>query len=434
MQAVAIHHRLLFAPLLFCGVIFACSGEEKKRLEAADPSISPPVEVFSWWQRHGEVDVLGALLEAHAARHPRDDILKANANASREARDTLTARLLKGEPPDAFQANIGHDMMQWARANRGTPVESKLRKLSDLAEMRELLQALPPPVAKEIQAEGSPYCVPAMVHRENELFVNVDLLERLGYQVPSSLDELLQLGEGLRQNDVSLLALGTEDPWPLSLLVLQSLVISMHGSQFYEDYFHGKLRPDDPRMLATLSFALRLLAYVNQDHAQLNWEQASDLVAQGKAAMIAMGDWAKAPLYGEDEALGASIREIAFVGSQSTFVYTTDTFALPLGAKNEAGALRFLGTIASKQGQQAISRSTSSISPRLDVRASSSDPALAQKQELWTSGHLVLALSGLLPPSLFAELSQALSDMLQEGRISPVVYTLRARYHLLGRP
>ena len=34
-----------------------------------------------------------------------------------------------------------------------------------------------------------------------------------------------------------------------------------------------------------------MLQYINEDHAALTWDQANQLVIDGKAAMTIMGDW-----------------------------------------------------------------------------------------------------------------------------------------------
>ena len=68
--------------------------------------------------------------------------------------------------------------------------------------------------------------------------------------------------------------------------------MSREGPTFYEDYLHGKLKADDPRVKATLDALLDLAPIFNSDHAQYNWLQAVEMVTRGQAAMTAMGDWA----------------------------------------------------------------------------------------------------------------------------------------------
>jgi hypothetical protein len=145
--------------------------------------------------------------------------------------------------------------------------------------------------------------------------------------------------------------------------------------------------------------------------------------------MTVMGDWARTLFEGPD--LDARYREAAFPGTEAVFVFACNTFPLPLGAKNEAGARRLLESIESFDGQAAIGRSKTSIPARLDVQVE--DALQAKKQALWRSGRLVLAQSGLVPMTFSSDLNEALAAMDREQRVSPVVHTLRARYMLLGR-
>jgi hypothetical protein len=63
---------------------------------------------------------------------------------------------------------------------------------------------------------------------------------------------------------------------------------------------------------------------------------------------------------------------------------------------------------------------------------SSSDPEQLGQQRRWRSGRLVLAQSGLVPPSVSSDLNDALAVMDREGRTSPLRHALRAKYMLLG--
>jgi glucose/mannose transport system substrate-binding protein len=270
------------------------------------------------------------------------------------------------------------------------------------------------------------------VHRLNEIFFNPEVLREVGARPPERVEDLIALGEALARRGIPLLAIGSQDPWTLSVLIFESLLIAQHGADFYESYFSGGLDPDDPRIEQTLSTALRLLQYANPDRSSLRWEQAAEMVFNGRAAMTVMGDWART-LFDSAGDVEARYREMTFPATEAVFVFACNAFPLPVGAKNEAGARRLLGSIASVEGQAAIGRSRTSIPARLDTDVNAHDPVQTNKQRLWRSGRLVLAQSGLVPQSFSLDLNEALADMDREGRVSPALHTLRARYMLLGR-
>src|SRR4029079_7688100 len=152
------------------------------------------------------------------------------------------------------------------------------------------------------------------------------------------------------------------------------------------DYLNGKLKADDPRMLATLDAMLEIGTYFNPDHRERNWLQAIELVSRGQAAMTPMGDWASMLFNAQGMKNGQDYAEIAFPGTEGTFVFTADSFALPVDAKNRAGALRLLHTLGSPEAQRAIALAKGALSPRSDVQPLPTEPIQLQKHALWQKG------------------------------------------------
>jgi glucose/mannose transport system substrate-binding protein len=416
------------APLAFAmlspGLLACNAAPETAASTALDRA---PIEVFSWG------GLQDALVAEHERIHPQDDIIHANAQLSDTARKVLGKRLLEGDPPDSFQVNAGYGLMQWVLVNQVDARESRLRVLDDLPGMSEWTAAWPPALRAALSHDGHAYAIPANVHRINEVFFNPGVLREVGAQVPQRIDDLFALGEALARRGIPLLAIGSKEPWTLSVLIIESLLIAQHGADFYEGYFSGLLDVNDPRLQTTLAAALRLLEYANADRASLHWEQAAEMVFEGRAAMTVMGDWARTLFDAPGIDVDARYREMTFPGSEAVFVFACNAFPLPIGARNEAGARRLLGSIASVEGQAAIGRSRTSIPARLDVDVNPNDPVQVNKQRLWRSGRRVLASSGLMPPSFASDLNEALATMDRERRVSPVFHTLRARYMLLGR-
>jgi glucose/mannose transport system substrate-binding protein len=128
---------------------------------------------------------------------------------------------------------------------------------------------------------------------------------------------------------------------------------------------------------------------------------------------------------------GKDYGEIPFPGSEKTFVFTSDAFALPADARNKAGAERLMRTIGSPEGQRVIARKKGALSPRADVEPPPEEPTQVQKHELWRSGNLVLALSGIAPPRFSEDLAAALAEMFDRRDVEPVLHTLKSRYALL---
>jgi glucose/mannose transport system substrate-binding protein len=392
-----------------------------------------PIEMFSWWERIGETDALGALIREHRRRHPEDVIINASAGLSGLARKTLRARMLRNEPPDTFQANAGNDLMQWVLMNGMDARESKLLPLDDIVpdQVRKWRKMMPPVVLEQVSFDGKMYGVPSNVHRINCVFYNKKVFDRYGLTPPKSIEDLSALGNKLTGTGISLFAIGGREPWTLALVVFECILVAREGPAFYTDYLRGRLKPDDPRVVRALQTALEMFRYVNPDYPKLSWLQAVELVVRGQAAMTVMGDWARVDFNAHGLRYGEDYVEIPFPGSAGTFVFTSDAFSLPTEAKNRAGAKRLLDTIGSAEGQRAMNDTKGALSARADVMPLGSDPMLADKHALLQKGPLVLALSGIVPPQFADDVAEALVEMFREGDVEPAVHALRSRYALL---
>jgi glucose/mannose transport system substrate-binding protein len=391
-----------------------------------------PIEMFGWVERVGAADPLAAVAAIHRRRYPDDIIMSVRAASSGEARSALRARMLRNDPPDTFQANVGNDLMQWALFNGIDALESKLVPLDEtVGALASLRGALPAELLEHVSYKGRLYGVPANVHRNNTVFYNKHVFAKFGLAEPTSVADLLAQGKTLRDRGVPLLAVGSREPWTLSLLLFECLLVSREGPAFYRDFFAGRLTPDDRRMVATLQAGIELLAFANPDHRHLSWEQAVERVVRGEAAMTVMGEWARGPFIAAQMKLGVDYDEIPFPGTTDVFVFSADAFALPVDASNRPAAARLLATVGSVEGQRTISQARRTLSARIDVPPVADDPALARSYALLKKGPLLMALSGLVPASVSRDLDASLAEMIDRRDAEPVVQTLRSRYVLL---
>ncbi|HEY4185622.1 MAG TPA: ABC transporter substrate-binding protein [Polyangia bacterium] len=395
-----------------------------------------PIEISTWWQKAGpsagELDPLSRLLAIHRKRFPNDLVIQAGAGLSELKRKTLHARMLRNDPPDTFEANAGGDLLQWVLYDRADASQSRLLPLDDLVEgVADWRRRVPPAILDQVSQGGKTYGVPVNVYRVNTIFYNKRVFRRFGLDEPKSVADLSEMERKLRGSGVPLIALGSREPWTLALLTFECLLVAREGRAFYVDYFRGRVAADDMRMQRTLEAALALGPFFNADHQRLSWSEAVDRVADGQAAMTIMGDWAQAEFNGRGMVQTVDFGEIPFPGSEQSFVFTADTYALPVGAKNQAGARRLLATMGTREAQHAMNDGRGALSARLDVPAPSAMAISLANHDLLERGSLVLALSGLVPPPYAADVAASLSEMLAEHDIEPVLHTLRSRQVLL---
>jgi ABC-type glycerol-3-phosphate transport system substrate-binding protein len=88
------------------------------------------------------------------------------------------------------------------------------------------------------------------------------------------------------------------------------------------------------------------------------WAEAVYHVKEGRSAATVMGDWANGVLADD---LDDSVKSVPFPGTEQLFVYTSDTFPLPIGTEHPREAEALLDTIASPDAQIAFSEKKGSI-------------------------------------------------------------------------
>jgi glucose/mannose transport system substrate-binding protein len=380
-----------------------------------------------------ETEPWKTVLALHARAYPGDHIVNPSTSESESSRQTLKDRLLRAEPPDLFQANAGADLMQWVAINGLDERESLLTPLDDLVSLAEWRRVFPDWLLDETRYNGKLYGLPSNLHRLNTLFYNKRIFARLGLSPPTSIEDLKSASRKLKRAGIDPIAVGAKQPWTLSLLVFECLLVSREGADFYSEYFVGNSRPDDRRILAILKTALDLRDYLNPDYRKLDWPDAVARVVDGKAAMTIMGDWAESDFAARGAVLDRDYAEMPFPGTADVFVFTADAFAVPVRAKNPAGAARVLATLSSAEAQRALAAVKGALPARSDAARADQSPRVRAKYEELLDGQIELAQSGMVPPLFSHDLNDALAEMMQSGDIEPVVQTLRSRYPLLLR-
>jgi ABC-type glycerol-3-phosphate transport system substrate-binding protein len=363
------------------------------------------------------------------------------------ARQTLRDRLNFGDPPDLFQANIGHDLLQWTE---GTPRLEALNALAQSSGWTFYDELLRPGNLSD--ASGNLVAFPVDIVRINSLFVNLPILQRNGVD-PASLTTLSGLHAALEtlSHDPQLIApinIGAIGQWTLDILILDTILPAVAGGPSYEDYFRGNRAPDDPMIGAMLDEAATLWQYMpvgaNAPTA-VDWVPAIEQFMAGNVAMTVMGDWTKGMLDADGRLTpGVGYDDIPFPsasGVTGTFVYTADSFAMPIGAPSRALAIDFLGTFVSDDGQVAFNALHGSTPTRVLPAAALArfDPVAQRKIRAFeTAADRRVALSTTQSPEFYGPISQALFDFASTCEAGAcdqtvVVSALAANYALLGQ-
>lgn len=408
------------------------------------------VEIFSWWTSGGELEALQAVLDVNELRVPSTRVRNAAVEFADKARDELRSRMERSLPPDTFQANIGADLFGWVLYNGRDDTSAKVESLEALASANDWRAVFDETVLDAASYDGKLYGVPLNVHRINTLFYRKDLFEQLELTPPETLEELHALCDriagdpeiqAMHEGGVACLALGNKWDWPLSMLTFEMILPAIAGAPYYESFWIGDQGPRDGDLERAVDEALWLYcggddreqcgerSHFNRDSDDVDWDEGIAKLIEGEALMAPMGDWAKGLLDAEGLEAGIDYDSRPFPGTAGAFVFTSDTFPLPKGAPNRAGAIALLETFASRAGQTAFNRAKGSIPARTDVdRELFDDVAQRTMDDFASADHKVQALSGLMRGDAMPELAGMLKASARAGVTQGVLNYVTANY------
>jgi len=412
------------------------------------------VEIFSWWMNGGELQALDSTLKLFKERNPHATVTNVAVEYADKARTELRDRMVKGFPPDTFQANTGADLLNnWVLTNAKDAQESKVESLQQIAIDRGWIDAFHPKVLEAATYDDELWALPVNVHRINSLVIRKDLFEKYDLKVPETIDELYALCDHIKHDEqiqkeapdedegMACLGLGNRWDWTLSQMTFEMILPALIGADDYRDFWMGKKSGDVKEVVEAMDVALHLYcggtdtsdcratSYFNSDVDDIDWDDGVLKVAENRAMMAAMGDWAKGLLQAEGLTPGKEFDIVPFPGSEKTFVFTSDTFPLPKGATNREGALALLETFASVEGQVAFNQAKGSIPARsVDVDMGDFDSVTLNTLRDFQSATKVLALSGLLAGNAMPLLASELKASMQYGSTEVIRNYVRANY------
>jgi len=324
-----------------------------------------PVEVFTWWAAGSEKLGLDALVGVFDDQRPSFEFVNGAVagGAGSAAKDLLRTRLLAGDPPDTFQAHAGAELTDYIAAGQ-------LEDVSALYDEFGLRKVFPTDLLRLLQVNGQIYSVPAGIHRSNMVWANPAVLAAAGLDPAASYDSLgawFGALEAVRASGRTALALGTT--WT-QVNLLETVLMSDLGADAYRGLWTGTTDWAGPAVGAALADFATLLGFTNADRDALDWPAATQRVIDGSAGFTVMGDWAVAAFEEQGKLEGTDFGYFPVPGTAEMFGFLADSFTLPVGAQNPAGAKAWLATVGSLEGQTAFNRAKGSIPARSDA-----DPA-----------------------------------------------------------
>ncbi|RFU44424.1 ABC transporter substrate-binding protein [Paraburkholderia sp. DHOC27] len=339
---------VIAAALLACQALSAVAADTKQ------------VEVMHWWTSGGEAKALSVLkdqLKQEGYAWKDSPIAGGGGEA---ARTVLRARVASNNPPDAMQM-LGFSVQDYAQ-------QGLLLNLDNVAAKGGWATLIPAPIQRFSKDDGHWYAVPIDVHSTNWIWANKKIFDELKLTPPQTFDELVADADKIRKAGYIPLAHGGQ-PWQ-EATIFDSAVMSAGGPKFYTDAMVNL----DPKALGSKTMekafdqmrALR--GMVDPNFSGRDWNLATSMVINGKAAMQIMGDWAKGEFANAGKKPGVDYLCMRYPGTQGDFIFVTDQFAtFKAGDDRQAGEYAFAQAVMDKNVQAKFNQVKGSIPARLDV-------------------------------------------------------------------
>ncbi len=345
------------------------------------------LEVFSWWTGGGEAHGLQALIKIWNKNHPTTPFKNETVagGAGTNAKAVLAQRLAANKPPDSFQGHAGQELADYIKAGQVEPIDFIYKKSG-------FDKIMPKQLIQQITYKGHLYSVPVNIHRANILWYNPATLRKAGITTPpKTWGQFIAALQKAKSAGLIPLALGEQ--WTQKHL-LETVVIATIGPARWNALWKKGANWSNAGVTLALNRYKTLLTYTNSDAASLTWQDASKLVADGKAAFNIMGDWADGYFRVDlKKKPNTGYAWTAVPGTNGVYDWLSDSFTLAKGAPHRAAAVQWLAFLGSKKAQDTFNPLKGSIPARKDANPKLYDPYLKWALNQWKTDKLAGSLT-----------------------------------------
>ncbi len=368
-------------------------------------------EVLHWWTSGGEAAALKVLKDDFAANGGVWKDMPVAGGGGDPAMQVLKARVVAGDPPTAAQIK-GPSIQEWDEEGLVAPYH-----IDAVAQAENWDSLLSEKVATHMKCDNfSKYCAaPVNIHRIDWIWGNKKVLDKHGLKMPTSWEEFNAAAKKLQAAGVIPLAHGGQ-PWQDST-VWEAVVLGVGGNEFYQ-----KAVVDlDPAALSGATMQkvfdqMRILqGFTDEGMPGRDWNVATGMVIEGKAAFQIMGDWAKGEFTNAKLKPGIDYYCLP-TPSDHGYLYNVDSFIFysMKGESKIEGQKLLASLMMGKNFQKVFNLFKGSIPARLDVPMDEFDMCAKGS----ASDLNYAAMSGGLLPSFAHGMALRLA---QKGAIQDVV-------------
>ncbi|PJC86405.1 sugar ABC transporter substrate-binding protein [Vibrio sp. HA2012] len=329
------------------------------------------VEVLHGWSSGGEAAALQVLKDNLDNQGIGWEDLSVAGAAGANARNYLRVRAAFGNPPTAVVMG-GYTIRNWAQ-------EGVMANLDAVAKKEGWENKVPPALKDFSKHDGHWVASPVGIHRINWIWANKRIFDTLGLDVPTTFPELIQTARTIRAAGYLPFAAGGQ-AWQ-ETTIFDSAVVSAGGVELYQKAF-GDMNIaaiKSPEMIQAFNQLGEFRTWQDEGYTGRDWNVATKMVIDGKAAMQVMGDWAKGEFINTGKVPDKDFLCFDYPGTQGSFIFNADQFGMFAVSQDKQKAQQAMATaIMQPEFQIGFNKVKGSIPPNMDISPEAFD-ACAQK-------------------------------------------------------
>jgi len=390
------------------------------------------LELQHWWTAGGDGEGMQALLDLFREKHPDIEIQEnpVSGAGGGNLHAVVQNRILNDNPPSTWQ--------DWPGANLQPYVEAdKLRDIGDNVwsdEMREAYLDGPKLQARAGDPDNPFVAVPLNIHRINNLFYNVNVVEEAGVD-PGSLSSTQDLIDAMAtiESETDAAGMGQETSSAQGTVQLWAVTfLAEAGADAYMDFVNGNTDDIEEDIRGSLETIVEYSDYYTSDAGSINQDEAGYKVANGEAAFMNQGDWQAgnfATIEGVEYESGWD--HVPWPGTDGYYQLNMDGFAFPKNNPSPDATEEFLKFVGTVEAQETFNPPKGSIPPRSDVPTDDFPPFQQKEMEHFADSEEQppsIAHGLAVPPETLSSITDVMSsfisgynvDKAQQGLIDAV--------------
>jgi glucose/mannose transport system substrate-binding protein len=282
-------------------------------------------EITHFWKEQSEREALDIIKNEFIKRHAVDWV-EIIYPSFEDQRVVTLKRIVQGYPPDVVQWHPSGELRKLQEMQVLNNVDTSSIKLDPDHKIPKIITDL-------VSDNGRFIVLPISIHGENWIWFNKKIYTRLKLDYPKSWDELIEQARLIRAAGYAPVAIG-RDVWNRRLLYTV-ILNSLSKEAYLELMFEGDPNAADrPEVKQAFEIMAELRALSSNGDNDATWVDAVRMVANEKAAMTVMGDWANKEFRSLGLKPGIDYECRLPPAKEKTLMIVVDAFVFPKNPKS----------------------------------------------------------------------------------------------------